>query len=73
MAETLLLTHRDVVALLDAGELLPRLRAAFVAYAKRTVPAQRHVVPLPASAPADQLSFGSLRAALGKLREESAR
>ncbi|MFI5399545.1 MAG: ornithine cyclodeaminase family protein [SAR324 cluster bacterium] len=52
MAETLLLTQGDVVALLDAGELVPRLRAAFVAYAARTVSAQRHVVPLPASAPA---------------------
>jgi len=52
VAETLILTHRDVVALLDAAELLPRLRTAFTSYAKRTVQAQRHVVPLPASAPA---------------------
>jgi ornithine cyclodeaminase len=50
---TLLLTHSDVAALLDAKELLPRLRAAFAAYSmRRTIPARRHVVPLPATAPA---------------------
>jgi ornithine cyclodeaminase len=53
VADTLLLTHSDVAALLDVAELLPRLREAYAGYSlSRTIPARRFLVPLPASAPA---------------------
>lgn len=53
MADTLLLMHSDVQALLNVAELLPRLREAYAGYSlSRTIPARRYLVPLPESAPA---------------------
>ncbi len=53
MAETLLLTRTDVVRLLDQQALRTALREAFIAYSlRRSVAAQRFVVPLPTTAPA---------------------
>jgi ornithine cyclodeaminase len=53
MPETLLLTRTEVARLLDPAALRTALRDAFIAYAlRRSVAAQRFVVPLPAAAPA---------------------
>ena len=53
MAETLLLTRTEVVRLLDPALLRVALREAFIAYSlRRSVSAQRFVVPLPPTAPA---------------------
>lgn len=52
MAETLLLTRSEVERLLDPTALRAALREAFIAYSlRRSVAAQRFVVPLPPTAP----------------------
>ncbi|MCW5746942.1 MAG: ornithine cyclodeaminase family protein [Alphaproteobacteria bacterium] len=52
MAETLLLSRAEVVRLLDPVALRGALREAFIAYSlRRSVAAQRVVVPLPQEAP----------------------
>ena len=53
MPETLLLTRTDVARLLEPDALRAALHEAFIAYSlRRSVAAQRFVVPLPATAPA---------------------